>query len=785
MKKLAAVLAVVIGVGIVSSKLWKQEPDQRSVRGHRLIDFIATVDQAEVVCDIEYRPERKIWGDRFENTDEPYLYLSALPNLRLTFTDVEILPNAQLNYGFGANKVLLEPPQGSVTFSIQVDSPQQGRRTLLEQTVTATAAGDPKHIDRLDFAPFVGETVSISFETQANESANSWPAWFDLRLTSDGRELTDAELQCRSRAVATRFTEIVDQATIIQQNPDSPVCQSRARQSGVGGYIEGPGPVLAAAPPSEIRYSVDVAAGSHLETWTALASTTTPEQRAPVRFRIVINEQEVFSRVCRPTAEDNQGAREFVEISLAEYAGQQIEITWSTELLEANEQPVPAGWIYPQIINEQEIPRQLDARDAPSIIMIVIDTLRADRLGCYGASRGASPNLDALAKDAVIGERVVAQSSWTLPSTASLLTGLYPLSHGVLNEQKTFLDDTLESLPEVLAEHGFTTAGFVSNLLLSKESNFHQGFETYQRLSWANAKKLNARFLDWLDNHGELRFFAYLHYVDPHDPYHAPPPFREHIHSPGNSFAGLTDSETFTALASQLPDQPLASLQNPVIAEGMQHLLDLYDSEIYYWDHCFGELMEELRRRNRLDSTIIVVTSDHGEEFLEHRKLYHAQALYEESIRVPLILRGPGLQPRRISDYLEGVDLYPTLLNLVGIGHSSPGRDFLNLKPRPVFSSTELGTIDSVDGMVVKNTVISKPWKLISTPKSDLQELFHLEEDPTESVDLSAANAHLVSSLESMLRAWITETVRDEVGHHLNADPDALEHMRELGYIDR
>lgn len=331
---------------------------------------------------------------------------------------------------------------------------------------------------------------------------------------------------------------------------------------------------------------------------------------------------------------------------------------------------------------EARATRGTPPENAPNVLLIVVDTLRADHLPAYGYEHGSTPNLDRFAEDAVRFEWAFANASWTRPSFASLLTGRYASSHGVMAKGDALADE-LVTLPEVLQEHGWVTAGFVTNFNVAPYFNFQQGFDHYEFLepkfvlgaddaaaklllmqavrqsiekmrarsgsvqpgtAYQDAETVNARLFAWFENErpeGEP-FFLFVGYMDPHDPYF-PHPY---------------DGTGYARAANQNPDLSEAPLMRK-----------LYDGEITYWDEHFGQLVAELKRRGLYDDTMIIITSDHGEEFGEHGGFWHGTTLYDEQLHIPLYVKYPGNERAgtRTSHWVQLIDIMPSILTTLGL----------------------------------------------------------------------------------------------------------------------
>jgi arylsulfatase A-like enzyme len=341
--------------------------------------------------------------------------------------------------------------------------------------------------------------------------------------------------------------------------------------------------------------------------------------------------------------------------------------------------------------------------DAPNIIIIVVDTLRADHLSTYGYHRLTSPNIDQFAGQGALFEVAFSASAWTLPSHASILTGRLPHEHGAVISK--YLDDRFRTLPQLLSERGYRTAAFSANTeLFTRSFGFGRGFlhfeDRYESVGDAFIRTFYGRHLvnlwrwklpyvdivgrkrgpsigsstlAWIDAHPGKPFFVFLNYFDPHDPYLPPQPYRgrfSNLSKPG----GLINSH----LGREYPPLTTAQLQSEV---------DAYDGAIAYADEAIRELLEGLDKRNLTQNTIVVLTSDHGESFGGHGLLGHGNSLYRDQIHVPLILRWPGKIPSgiRIKAPVSNVSLGVTLLDLVGIKNQNTftGPSLTQLWARP------------------------------------------------------------------------------------------------------
>ncbi len=303
-----------------------------------------------------------------------------------------------------------------------------------------------------------------------------------------------------------------------------------------------------------------------------------------------------------------------------------------------------------------------------AVVLVVVDTLRADAVGAYGATEAITPTMDALAGEGTLFERCLATSSWTWPSTASLLTGKLPPEHGLIGKDGSSISPDVPSVAAAFQAAGWATAAFVANPIMDAELGFGRGFDLWEGTddSWDDAAIPLERAAAWLAERepGEP-FFLYVHLVEPHSPYR-----------PSEESAAALD------LPAPPTDEDLGAVTRaynlmikgaPYDEAAIEGFVDwrrrCYAAEVRDADLAIGELLEALRRRGPMDRTLLAVTSDHGEEFLEHGLMGHGGQLYPESVHVPLILTGPGIaRGARIPERVENRLLGPTLLGLAGVG---------------------------------------------------------------------------------------------------------------------
>ncbi len=315
----------------------------------------------------------------------------------------------------------------------------------------------------------------------------------------------------------------------------------------------------------------------------------------------------------------------------------------------------------------------------PNLIVYLIDTLRADHLGCYGYVLPTSPRSDRFAAGSTLFRNGRAQSSWTKPAVASVLTGLYPVAHGAeLRQQR--IHESVETLAERLQTGGYETALFTTNANITARFGFAQGFETFRFLKHRKGRKhehydaaeMNVEIFAWLAERERRKptrpLFLFVHTLDPHDPYRPREEYRR-------KFAAAVDVEAACCARSN----ELAALTGSAAEQRAADAVALYDAEIAQNDAAFGDFLDELARRGLAASSAVLLTADHGEEFLDHGGWKHGFTLYEEMLRIPFVLRLPAgvAAGRTVAAPVDQVDIAPTLLALAGLPPSSelPGRD--------------------------------------------------------------------------------------------------------------
>ncbi len=411
------------------------------------------------------------------------------------------------------------------------------------------------------------------------------------------------------------------------------------------------------------------------------------------------------------------------------------------------------------------------------VILISIDTLRRDHVGAYGYGKPTTPVLDALGRGGLVADDAVSVSSWTLPSHLSMLTSTLPGTHGGTDMKQAF-NRSVPSVAELLKARGVATHAVTSHLYVSPTYGLDAGFDSMNFRQDRLAENVANHAMDLVDRFGDRPFLIFLHFYDPHWHY-APPP--EVLKIFETSYAGkLTGNlKDFQNLR---PDQ--------VKPADLDHLLALYDGEIRYTDNEIGRLITHLKEREVLRGTLLLVTSDHGEEFLDHGSWEHQKTLYEEVIRVPLLVSGPGVAPRRETRPTSLLDVAPTILDFLSV---KPGPGMLGLSLlSPVPESREMyGETDhTLDGSRLSFLRGgAKSWKAIlrSDPakrEERSSEWYDLARDPAEKTNRPPADA-LRSSIEARAKDLALKSRSTAAQKPVELSPEQKEKLRALGYIGR
>jgi arylsulfatase A-like enzyme len=461
------------------------------------------------------------------------------------------------------------------------------------------------------------------------------------------------------------------------------------------------------------------------------------------------------------------------------------------------------------------------AAHRPNVILVVLDTVRADHLSVYGYERDTTPNLRSFAREAVQFIEAISSDGMTLTSHASLFTGLYGLRHGAHPSLDAPggrpLADEFETLAEILSRNGYETAAIVANTgYLRPFFNLHQGFRYYDvrgprmRLEgcprfflrgglseaalwllpdsdlsrWTrNAEEINRAAFEFLamERERERPLFLFLNYMDAHRPYVAPPPFRDRF--PGRD-------PRYGARHHRRLTREVMTGKRPISLSERNHLVSQYDGALAYLDAQLGQFIERLKAENLWENSLVIVTSDHGESLGERNLIEHGSAAVQSQLRVPLLIRYPaGPRAKIVSVRASAVDLLPTVLSAVGIEIPAglDGRSLLDeesLSGRPVFAeSYPTGITMALNRRyrLPERAVYEGRWKLIDS-RLGRRELYDLLADPSETVDLYSVKPAIAEHLTRILAEWSARPAARR-GQSPPLDPRTVERLRALGYL--
>ena len=390
------------------------------------------------------------------------------------------------------------------------------------------------------------------------------------------------------------------------------------------------------------------------------------------------------------------------------------------------------------------------------VVLISLDTCRADTLSCYGYAQSTTPHIDALAGQGYLFSHAMTPIPLTLPAHASMLTGTIPPHHGKHENKDVYFDPSHVTLATQLKAKGFRAGAFVGAQVLNGRFGLDRGFDTYDDRfarqgqvgpSERRAEAVNRAAFAWLDKHKDSPVFLFLHYYDPHDAYDPPEPF----------------ATTFK--------------ENP------------YAGEIAYTDHCIGQVVAKLKDLDMYDSSLIIVTGDHGEMLGEHGEATHMYFVYQSAIKVPLIFKRPGfMEAHRIDDLASIIDIVPTVCDLMAI-EPPAGIQGKNLAPylgnKPPQSEDRYLYCESLYPTKYEANsllgLVGKQWKYIQTTRP---ELYDLQKDPEEQTNLADTYPQQARSLKEHLSHVLERTVRQrEDQADVPLDAESLRHLRSLGYV--
>lgn len=425
-----------------------------------------------------------------------------------------------------------------------------------------------------------------------------------------------------------------------------------------------------------------------------------------------------------------------------------------------------------------------DSSALRNVVLILADTLRADHLGTYGYARRTSPKLDVWASKSVVFEQARSQAGCTFPSVNSLFTARYPADFLGQANGAIGIPDEMSTLAEVLAAAGLRTLAVSASQIVRQSAShfnplggFDDGFAVFDESCAGEDATCVRRVAQRLLANTPEPFFLYLHFMDPHQPYQ--PPAKSRMYSTQPTGLPFIDEGTTKPLSDWLYRGKPKPEFGP---EHVQHLIDLYDDEIRHLDRELARLFTYLEQNGRADDTLVILASDHGEEFLEHGFVSHCQSVYDAAIHVPLIVHLPGAPAgRRIAEDVENLAVAPTILDYLGI--AAPAA-FVGRSLRPLIEfGTSPSPVDSFSGQRTQRALTDWPHKVIYDLDRRQGMAFDLASDPGEAHDLAANEPIRTRELLARLRDRVRATEGEDSKRSISRANEAEKRLQSVGYI--
>jgi arylsulfatase A-like enzyme len=532
------------------------------------------------------------------------------------------------------------------------------------------------------------------------------------------------------------------------------------------------------------------------------------EKNRPLTFRVIANSDELYAKTVT-----DPDAWEDAAVDLSRYSGKNVKLTFEST---APSEGSVALWANPLLTTKAP-------KSRPNVLIYMIDTLRADHTSLYGYPRDTTPFLGQLGSKGLVFEDCQVQATWTKPSTASLLTSLYSYTHGIVRDHDT-IPKGAATLAEQMRAAGYLTAGFVANPLAGVLSGLQRGFDymsewgVVQRYRseakdrGTDSAAVNRILFPWLERHRDEPFFVYAHTMDPHAPYQPPPGAEE-------TFANPAETPEFDAACRKLAGTVRYGGGIATNRAGCRHngvdpdlfirrAIDRYDGEILHNDRSLEQLAGKLEQLGILDNTLIVVVSDHGEEFWEHGWTAHGHSLYQELTHGVFMMWSPKLipKPRRVAEPVQLIDVMPTILGLLGLGIPDvvQGQSLAALaKGEPfrrrgmVMTSRFAHPEAKVAAAIPENRIdtvamLDADWKFIYREQAREAgmrevELYDRRTDRRETRNVAAEHPQQVGRMRSEAVRWMEaqKQIRSALGQGAKAplDQQTLEKLRSLGYL--
>jgi arylsulfatase A-like enzyme len=529
--------------------------------------------------------------------------------------------------------------------------------------------------------------------------------------------------------------------------------------------------------PGEARIPLRLGRESVLRMCVAVLADPDEPPGKPVRFEVFVHkngkrtriEQMVLNPVERVT-EQKWLPRTYPLTDLGSGLAE-LEISTQADLAAGEQNDVGGPRILvsePVLVTSADEPQEIR-----NVILVSLDTLRADHMSCYGYKSVTSPFLDRFAEENVFVETGIAPSNWTLPSHVSMFSSLYPSTHGIGSMSQSVRK--VEMLACILKKEGFSTKAITDGGLMAATFGFCTGFDSYEDHNHAGFGTIMPAAKNWLRNQAGEPFFLFLHTYDTHSPYNPPKRFLDRFEQPDG-----VSPELLKAPPDRRLPHPLDSAQS---AKDLKYVTNMYDGCIMHVDEEMEGLFTLLEELGYWENTMVIVTSDHGEEFMEHGRMGHGNQLYEESIRVPLLMRVPGVRGKKITSVAQILDIPPTIVDYLGIDSNSSfqGESLMGLwnetvpKARTAYSEME--------DLVARRTIGEK---FICNLKNGHEQIYDLINDPTEAHNLVAEETERCQRLTEDVVSYRkeNESLRDsDAAGSADVSGELADELRALGYL--
>lgn len=685
------------------------------------------------------------------------------------------------------------------TFTWVASSPGRGYFNLEEagpfQVVFRARRGD-------------ADRFSLYINDQAISRVDLSESWGEHRIAVDARTRNGQEIGhagensfkltfrgSSERAFALDYMRIIpgEADPVTGEGFVTPVADALTQTFAVG---EEDRPVLALRSPSRVSFYLDVPREAQLGFGLALMEGSA----AAARVRVTdaqSGESERLHRTDLARGGEEPGWQDQM-VDLGAFGGKVVRLDLEVE---ADGRQVEVAWSTPSILTRRAAAQAGATEPIRNVVVLLIDTLRADALTTYARTRIQSPQMDRFAREATVFERCQAPANWTKPSCASVLTGLHPPTHRALSESAA-MSSSIQMVSEMFQGAGFQTSAFIANGYMASEFGFNQGWHLYRNYIReqrpTEAEHVFSDALTFIEEHRTQRTFTYIQTIDPHVPYD-PPDEDLRLYDPHPYNGPVRPRSTGNLLEDFKRERVSLS------GRDRAHLRALYDGEVTYHDRHFGRFLDRLRELGLDENTMIVVTSDHGEEFFEHDSVGHGHSLHQELLHVPLVVRAPGYANpgQRLPQVCNLVDIVPTVLDAarVDIPDDVEGRSLvqeLRGGPPPAINASFSSQWDTGNDRELGWAVRVGDWKLRMRGPA-ISYLYDLSRDPQEANDVDAQHPLALRAgriaLGQFLGApskkyWASSVVQasgQAAGHQAEEatmTPELCQQLQALGYID-